>query len=85
MDDKNYLELLPASEGRLSQSRLHLQSLSPTPVSRRVDVRRPVVKIIVLENVVNSNFSIIELKICLTMKSFDITTFCTFSYIVKGG
>jgi hypothetical protein len=36
-----YLELLCASEGTLSRwSRLHLQSLSPTPVSRRVDVRQ---------------------------------------------
>jgi hypothetical protein len=41
----NYLELLRASEGTLSQSRLHLQSLAPTPVSRRLDVR-PAVKII---------------------------------------
>jgi hypothetical protein len=36
-----YLELLGASEGTLSRwSRLHLQSLAPTPVSRRVDVRQ---------------------------------------------
>jgi hypothetical protein len=36
-----YLELLRASEGTLSHwSRLHLQSLSPIPVSRRVDVRQ---------------------------------------------
>jgi hypothetical protein len=36
-----YLELLCASEGTLSRwSRLHLQSLAPTPVSRRVDVRQ---------------------------------------------
>jgi hypothetical protein len=42
-----YLELLRASEGTLSRwSRLHLQSLAPTPVLRRVDVRQPVVKII---------------------------------------
>jgi hypothetical protein len=42
-----YLELLRASEGTLSRwSRLHLQSLAPTPVTRRVDVRQPVVKII---------------------------------------
>jgi hypothetical protein len=44
-----YLELhrARASEGMLScWSRLHLQSLAPTPVLRRVDVRRPVVKII---------------------------------------
>jgi hypothetical protein len=35
-----YLELLLASEGTLSHwSRLHLQSLAPTPVSRRVDVK----------------------------------------------
>jgi hypothetical protein len=36
-----YLELLRASEGTLSRwSRLHLQSLAPTPVSRGVDVRQ---------------------------------------------
>jgi hypothetical protein len=36
-----YLELLRASEGTLSRwSRLHLQSLAPTPVTRRVDVRQ---------------------------------------------
>jgi hypothetical protein len=36
-----YLELLRALEGTLSRwSRLHLQSLAPTPVSRRVDVRQ---------------------------------------------
>jgi hypothetical protein len=36
-----YFELLRASEGTLSRwSRLHLQSLAPTPVSRRVDVRQ---------------------------------------------
>jgi hypothetical protein len=36
-----YLELLRASEGTLSRwSRLHLQSLEPTPVSRRVEVRQ---------------------------------------------
>jgi hypothetical protein len=36
-----YLELLRASEGTISRwSRLHLQSLAPTPVSRRVDVRQ---------------------------------------------
>jgi hypothetical protein len=35
-----YLELLRASEGTLSRwSRLHLQSLAPTPVSRRVEIR----------------------------------------------
>jgi hypothetical protein len=34
-----YLELLRASEGS-RWSRLHLQSLAPTPVSRRVDVRQ---------------------------------------------
>jgi hypothetical protein len=35
-----YFELLRASEGTLSRwSRLHLQSLTSTPVSRRVDVR----------------------------------------------
>jgi hypothetical protein len=40
-----YLELLHASEGMLSRwSRLHLQSLAPTPVSRRVDVRPPACK-----------------------------------------
>jgi hypothetical protein len=42
-----YLELLCTLEGTLScWSWLHLQLLAPTPVSRRVDVRRPVVKII---------------------------------------
>jgi hypothetical protein len=36
-----HLELLRTSEGTLSRwSRLHLQSLAPTPVSRRVDVRQ---------------------------------------------
>jgi hypothetical protein len=36
-----YLELLRASEGMLSRwSRLHLQSLASTSVSRRVDVRQ---------------------------------------------
>jgi hypothetical protein len=36
-----YLELLRASGGTLSRwSRLHLQSLAPTLVSRRVDVRQ---------------------------------------------
>jgi hypothetical protein len=42
MGDKiYYLELLRTSEGTLSRwSRLHLQSLAPTPVSRRVDVRQ---------------------------------------------
>jgi hypothetical protein len=36
-----YLELLRASEGKLScWSRLHLQSLASTLVSRRVDVRQ---------------------------------------------
>jgi hypothetical protein len=36
-----YLELLRASEGMISRwSRLHLQSLAPTPVSRRVEVRQ---------------------------------------------
>jgi hypothetical protein len=36
-----FLELLRAAEGTLSRwSRLHLQSLAPTPVSRRVDVRQ---------------------------------------------
>jgi hypothetical protein len=36
-----YLELLRASEGTLSRwSRLHLQSLAPSPVSRRVDVKQ---------------------------------------------
>jgi hypothetical protein len=35
-----YLELLRASEGALSRwSQLHLQSLAPTPVARRLDVR----------------------------------------------
>jgi hypothetical protein len=37
----NYLELLRASESTLTRwSRLHLLSLAPTPVSRRVDVRQ---------------------------------------------
>jgi hypothetical protein len=48
MGDKiYYLELLRASEGTLRRwSRLHLQSLAPTPVSMRVaSGRRPVVKI----------------------------------------
>jgi hypothetical protein len=36
-----YLERLRASEGTLSRwSRLHLQSLAPTPLARRVDVRQ---------------------------------------------
>jgi hypothetical protein len=36
-----YLEPFRASEGTLSRwSRLHLQSLAPTPVSRKVDVRQ---------------------------------------------
>jgi hypothetical protein len=36
-----YYELLRASEDTLScWSRLHLQSLAPTPVSRKVDVRQ---------------------------------------------
>jgi hypothetical protein len=36
-----YLELLRTSEGTLSRwSRLQLQSLAPTPVSRSVDVRQ---------------------------------------------
>jgi hypothetical protein len=39
--DQNYLELLRASEGMLRRwSRLHLQSLAPSPASRRVDVSR---------------------------------------------
>jgi hypothetical protein len=36
-----YLKVLRASEGTLRRwSRLHLQSLAPTPVSRRVDVKQ---------------------------------------------
>jgi hypothetical protein len=36
-----FLEILRASEGTLCRwSRFHLQSLGPTPVSRRVDVRQ---------------------------------------------
>jgi hypothetical protein len=36
-----YLELLRASESTLSRwSRLHLQSLAPTPILSRVDVRQ---------------------------------------------
>jgi hypothetical protein len=42
MGDQNYLELLRASEGTLSCWSRHLQSLAPTPVSRRVDVRQVV-------------------------------------------
>jgi hypothetical protein len=41
------LEFLRASEGTLSRwYRLYLQSLAPTSVSSRVDIRQPVVKII---------------------------------------
>jgi hypothetical protein len=37
----SYIGWVTASEGTLSRwSRLHLQSLAPTPVSRRVDVRQ---------------------------------------------
>jgi hypothetical protein len=48
MGDQNLLSRAPrALEGTLNRwSRLHLQSLAPIPVSRMVDVRRPVVKII---------------------------------------
>jgi hypothetical protein len=35
-----YLELLRGSEGTLSRSRLHLQSLAPTLGSSRVDFRQ---------------------------------------------
>jgi phosphomannomutase len=46
-----YLELLRASEGTLScWSRLHFQSLAPTPVSRRVDVKQAAVRKIVAES-----------------------------------
>jgi hypothetical protein len=46
-----YLELLRASEGTLSRwSRLHLQSLAPTPVSRRVDVRQAAGRKIIAES-----------------------------------
>jgi hypothetical protein len=39
----HYLKLLLASEGTLNRwSRLHLQSLAPAPISRRVDVRKAV-------------------------------------------
>jgi hypothetical protein len=42
-----YLGLLRASEGTLSRwSQLHLQSLAPAPVPRKVDVRQATVKII---------------------------------------
>jgi hypothetical protein len=38
-----YLELLRASGASLSRwSQLHVQSLAPTPVSRRVDIRQAV-------------------------------------------
>jgi hypothetical protein len=48
---KNYLELLRASEGTLScWTRLHLQSLAPTPVSSRVDVRQAAVVKIIAES-----------------------------------
>jgi hypothetical protein len=42
MGDQNfYLDLLRASEDTLScWTRLHLQSLAPTPISRRVEVRQ---------------------------------------------
>jgi hypothetical protein len=46
-----YLELLRASEGTLScWSRLYLQSLAPTPVSRRVDVRQAAGRINIAES-----------------------------------
>jgi hypothetical protein len=46
-----YLELLRASEGTLScWSRLHLQSLTPTQVSRPVDVRQATCRKIIVES-----------------------------------
>jgi hypothetical protein len=46
-----YLELLRASEGMLSRwSRLHLQSLAPTPVSKRIDVRQAAGRKIIAES-----------------------------------
>jgi hypothetical protein len=46
-----YLELLRASEGTLSLwSRLHWQSLAPTLISRRVDVRQAAVVKIIAES-----------------------------------
>jgi hypothetical protein len=46
-----YLELFRASEGTLSRwSRLHLQSLAPIPVSRRVDVRQAAGRKIIAES-----------------------------------
>jgi hypothetical protein len=45
--DQNLTPQAPPCFGRhVKPSRLHLQSLAPIPVSRRVDGRRPVVKII---------------------------------------
>jgi hypothetical protein len=41
LGDQNLLSRAPPSEGTLScWSRLHLQSLAPTPVPRSVDVRQ---------------------------------------------
>jgi hypothetical protein len=46
-----YLELRRASEGTLSRwSRLYLQSLAPTPVSRRVDVKQAAGQKIIAES-----------------------------------
>jgi hypothetical protein len=56
-----YHELLRASEGTLScWSGLHLQSLAPTPVSRRIDIRQAVKTIEMLLGMPN------RLKICLS-------------------
>jgi hypothetical protein len=47
----HYLELLRDSEDTFSRwSRLHLQSLAPTPVSRRVDVRQVAGRKIIVES-----------------------------------
>jgi hypothetical protein len=46
-----YLELLRTSEGTLSRwSLLHLQSLAPAPVSRRVNVRQAAGRKIIAES-----------------------------------
>jgi hypothetical protein len=51
MGDQNLLSRVRTSEGMLSRwSRLHLQSLAPTPVSRRVDVRQAAGQKIIAES-----------------------------------
>jgi hypothetical protein len=51
MGEIYYLELLRASEGTSSRwSRIHLQSLAPIPVSRRVDVRQAAGRKIIVES-----------------------------------